>query len=397
MKSTSTVSINRRNALKFIIWLGIVSLLADVTYEGARGITGAYLAVLGANAKIVGFVAGLGELIGYSLRMVFGFFTDRSGKYWPFTILGYFINLFAVPALALAHHWETAAALIILERLGKSIRIPARDAMLSHAGHVVGLGWGFGLHEAMDRIGAMLGPLIIAAVLFYQHSYRLGFACLGVPAILALLTLFITRHFYPHPKDLEPRFQSIATRGLPNSFWWYLVGAAFIAAGYADFALMAYHFQKSHLLPIAMIPVSYALAMGVSGFTAPILGKLYDNIGFSLLIGVTVVTAIFPIFVFLGNPAISLLGVVIWSIGMGAQQSLMRAIVGQMVPPNKRGSAYGIFNMGYGVSWFLGSFAMGFIYDQSIILLVLFIVGLQLLSIPWLIVTWHKLTVLTVR
>ncbi|MEK7699337.1 MAG: MFS transporter, partial [Planctomycetota bacterium] len=142
---------SRSNALRFIVLLGIVSLFADMTYEGARSINGPYLAVLGASATTVGIIAGLGELIGHSLRLVSGYITDRIGRYWAITLFGYAINMIAVPAIALAGRWEIAAILMVTERIGKAIRTPARDAMLSHATREIGRGKGFGLHEALDQ------------------------------------------------------------------------------------------------------------------------------------------------------------------------------------------------------------------------------------------------------
>src|SRR5579863_5442011 len=183
--------ISKKTALKFVLLISVVSLFADMTYEGARSITGPYLATLGANAAIVGFVAGFGEFIGYALRIVSGYLADRTGKYWTITIIGYICNLLAVPLLALAGHWWLAAVLIIMERLGKAIRVPARDAMLSHAGQKMGMGWVFGLHEAIDQVGAMLGPLLVVAILYFKGSYQLGFAMLLIPALLALITLTV--------------------------------------------------------------------------------------------------------------------------------------------------------------------------------------------------------------
>src|SRR6185437_7836333 len=182
--------ISKALVLKFVILLSFVSLFADMTYEGARSITGPYLAILGANAAIVGFVAGFGEFVGYALRLVSGYFADRTGKYWTFTIAGYACNLLAVPLLALAGHWWVAAVLIILERAGRAIRVPPRDAMLSHAGQKMGMGWVFGLHEAIDQIGAMLGPLIVALVLYMKGGYKESFAILLIPALIALTILF---------------------------------------------------------------------------------------------------------------------------------------------------------------------------------------------------------------
>ncbi|HEX9371654.1 MAG TPA: MFS transporter, partial [Roseiflexaceae bacterium] len=235
-----SLDLAKGTALRFVVLLGVVSLFADMTYEGARSITGPYLAVLGASATVVGIVAGFGELIGYGLRLVSGYLSDRTGRYWAITLVGYAVNMLAVPLLALAGNWEIAALLMIAERTGKAIRTPARDAMLSHATSEMGRGWGFGLHEAMDQIGAVLGPLIVAAVLYVRGDYQTGFALLLIPALLALGVLVAARLLYPHPRDLEVDVPAPATRGFPRVFWLYLAAVALIAAGYADFPLIAY-------------------------------------------------------------------------------------------------------------------------------------------------------------
>jgi len=384
------MDISKGSALKFVFLVGVVSLFADMTYEGARSITGPYLAVLGASATVVGLVAGAGELIGYSLRLASGYIADRTGRYWTITILGYGVNLLAVPLLALAGRWEVAAFLIIMERMGKAIRTPARDAMLSHATKEVGRGWGFGLHEALDQIGAILGPLIAAAILYFKGGYRTGFAILLAPALLALGVLVIARFLYPRPQDLEAASVQSATRGFPRTFWLYLVAMALIAAGYADFPLIAYHFKKVALASDNWIPTLYAVAMGVDALAALVFGRLFDRIGLSTLIVVSLLSSLFAPLVFLGNFHLALVGMALWGVGMGAQESIMRAAVAGMVSTNRRGSAYGVFNMGYGVFWFLGSALMGVLYDTSIPRLVLFSVVMQLASIPFLLLVRKK-------
>lgn len=374
--------ISKINAYKFILLIGMVSFFADFTYEGARSITGPYLAALGANALTVGFVAGLGELIGYSIRFASGYLLDKTERYWTITIIGYFLNLISVPLLAIVGNWEMAALLIIMERLGKAIRIPARDAMLSHAGHRLGAGWAFGLHEALDRAGAMVGPLVIALMLYHHQGYPKSFAFLGIPALFALGILIWASFLYPRPRALESQNVPLKTQGLNSTFWLYLIGASLIAAGFADFSLIAYHFSKSSILTDGLIPLSYALAMGVSALTAPLLGYLYDRTGFFILIGITIISIAFSPLVFLGGTTMAFVGVVLWSLGMGANESLMRAIIANMISLNKRGSAYGIFNMGYGIAWFLGSVILGFLYDTSLLALVTFSVVIQLSAIP---------------
>jgi len=372
-----------KTALKFIVLLGIVSLLADMTYEGARSITGQYLAILGASGTAVGIVAGLGELVGYALRLVSGYITDKTGRYWLITILGYVINLLAVPLLALAGRWEIAAALMISERIGKAIRTPSRDAMLSHATKDIGRGWGFGLHEAMDQIGAMLGPLIVAAVLYVKGGYKASFGILLIPAILAISVLLTARYLYPRPKDLEKSTVTLETKGFPRVFWIYLCAVALVAAGFVDFPLMAYHFKKTAIASDDLIPVLYAIAMGVDALAALLFGRLFDRKGVSILIVATIISSLFAPFAFLGGFYAAILGIALWGIGMGAQESIMRAAIANMIPANKRGSAYGVFNAGYGLFWFLGSALMGLLYDISMPVLVVFSVAAQLTSIPF--------------
>ncbi|MCW8409170.1 MFS transporter [Legionella sp. PATHC035] len=385
--------LSKNTALKFIILTGIVSLFADMTYEGSRSITGPYLALLGANAAAVGFVSGFGELLGYVLRMVSGYLTDRTHKYWTITILGYTCNLLAVPLLALADQWWFAAVLIITERIGKGIRTPARDAMLAHAGQQKGLGWAFGLHEALDQTGAMLGPLILALALYLKLEYRYCFALLLIPALCALGTLWLARWLYPRPQDLEVHHDTLAVTGMNRNtvFWLYLSGAALIAAGYADFPLIAFHFQKTGILSPLWIPISYAIAKGFNIVSAPLLGSLYDRYGFIILVIISFLSCFFAPLVFFGNSSLALSGVILWSIGVCAHESLMRAIVAGIVPKEKRGSAYGVFNTGFGVFWFFGSVIMGVLYDSSISALVIFSIAIQLLAFPILGIVMVKL------
>jgi MFS family permease len=372
----------RRSALGFIVLIGVVSLFADMTYEGARGITGPYLAVLGASATAVGVVSGFGELIGYAIRLVSGYLADRTGRYWAITILGYVTNLLAVPLLALAGHWPLAAALIVIERAGKAIRTPARDAMLSHAVRQTGSGWGFGLHEALDQTGAMIGPLIVAGVLYHEGAYRSGFAVLLVPALLAIAVLLAARALYPNPRELETAPPKLAARGFRLPYWLYLAGAACVAAGYADFPLVAFHFEKQGVVAEQWIPVFYAIAMGCDGVAALVFGHCFDRWGIAVLAFATAVAALFAPLVFLGDFYGALAGVILWGIGMGAQESIMRAAVADMTAPERRGTAFGVFNTGFGVAWFAGSAIMGALYDHSVAALIAFSVVLQAAAIP---------------
>jgi MFS family permease len=372
---------SKTKALRFVVLMGAVSLFADMTYEGARSVTGPFLGSLGASGMAVGVVAGLGELIGYGLRLVSGYLSDRTRRYWAITITGYVINLFAVPCLALADRWDIAAALIITERLGKAIRTPSRDTLLSYATQELGSGWAFGLHEALDQAGAMVGPLIVAGVLMMKGTYQAGFAALLVPALLAVALLLTARVLYPSPRDLETSSER-SPSAFPRFFWIYLGGVSLIASGYADYPLVAYHFGKVSSVPRDWIPVFYSVAMGVDALAALVFGYLFDRRGFGILIVSALISAAFAPFVFFGGFWLALSGVVLWGIGMGAQESIMRAAIAKMIPADRRGTAYGVFNTVYGIFWFAGSALMGYLYDISIPALVLFSVAAQLLSVP---------------
>jgi MFS family permease len=373
----------RSRAVKFVILIGVVSFFADFVYEGARSVTGPYLAILGASATLVGIVAGLGELMGYGLRLVSGPLSERTRQFWPITLVGYVIQMSAVPLLALAGSWQIAAVLIVMERVGKAIRNPPANVMLSHATKQMGYGWGFGLHEAMDQSGALIGPLVVAAVLASRGSYRPAFAVLVIPAAITLALLVVARLEYPRPEDLEPEVQEIRADGLPRAFWIYLVGAALVGAGFADFALIAFRFQKTSVVPATWIPVFYSIAMAVGGAGSLVFGKLFDRFGLWILAPLTVISAASAPMVFLGGFGMTLAGTALWGLGMGVHESIIPAAVAAMVPRERRPSAYGIFTAGYGIFWFVGSVILGRLYDVSLLALILFSVIAQIVAIPF--------------
>jgi MFS family permease len=375
--------LNKSAAWLFIILVGVVSLFSDMTYEGARSISGPFLGTLKASALVVGVVAGLGEFLGYALRLGSGYLADRLGRYWLITFAGYALNLLAIPLLALAGSWEIAAMLLVLERIGKAIRTPARDAMLSHATASVGRGWGFGFHEAMDQIGAVTGPLIVAAVLYYRGGYREGFAVLLLPAVLALVVITVAARLYPHPQHLEVSAPTLETTGFTRPYWLYVVAVGLLGAGYADFPLIAFHFGKTAVLPSEWIPLFYAVAMGVDAVAALVLGLLFDRLGMPVIVVTAALSAFFAPLVFWGGFNLALLGMVLWGIGMGSLESIIKAALAEMVPRDRRATGFGLFNAGFGLFWFLGSALMGFLYDFSLGALVAFSVAAQLLAIPF--------------
>src|SRR5213075_64168 len=317
-----------RSAFSFVVIIGIVNFFADLTYEGARGIVGPFLGSLGASAAIVGFVAGFGELIGYALRSVSGYFADKTQKYWFVTFTGYAINMLAVPALALAGQWPLAAGLVVAERTGRAIRKPVVEAMLSHAGRSIGAGWVFGLNEALDQAGATIGPLLMALILYLNGGYRTGFATLLIPALLCLGTLVLARLLHPRPHELEKGAgHTLTTPNLTQAYWIYLAAGVLLAAGFADFALIGFHFQKANVVRGNVIPVFYAVAMAASALASIPLGRLFDRLGPNVTLFAFLISAAAAPFVFLGTSVFALIGMIFWGVGMSAQGSLFQAML----------------------------------------------------------------------
>jgi predicted MFS family arabinose efflux permease len=380
-----------RSALHFVIIIGIANFFADFTYEGARGIIGPFLGSLGASAAIVGLVAGLGELMGYGLRSISGYFADKSHRHWAFAFVGYTINMLAVPALALTRQWPLAASLVVSERIGRGIRKPTIEAMLSYAGRSIGAGWVFGLNEALDQAGATIGPLLMALILYLNGGYRTGFATLFIPALLCLGTLVLARLLHPRPHELEKSTRhTFTTTNLTQVYWIYLAAGALLAAGFADFALIGFHFQKANVVRGNLIPVFYAVAMAASALASIPLGRLFDRFGPNVSLFAFLISAAAAPFVFLGTSVFALIGMIFWGVGMSAQGVLFQAMLTGVIPPQKRSTAFGLFDTGYGIAWFLGSAAMGLLYDKSIPAVVLFSAILQLAAIPVLFIANKK-------
>jgi len=380
--SATTASVAKL-ALRFVLIVGVVNFFADMTYEGARSIVGPFLGSLGASAVVVGLVAGLGEMVGYGLRSISGYFADKTHQYWAVTFAGYAINMLAVPALALAGNWPMAAVLMVAERTGRAIRKPAVDSMLSHAGHSIGQGWVFGLNEALDQTGATLGPLITAWVLYGHGGYRHAFGVLLISALLCLSVLVVAWSLHRRPHELEAEsVPRLGSKGFSRTYWLYLAAGALIAAGFADFSLIAFHFQKSGSVPQDVIPVFYAVAMATGAVSAPIFGKLLDKLGLPVLFAAFGASAFFAPLVFLYGRQLELLGMCLWGMGMGAQDSCLKAVLAPVVSSDKRSIAFGTFDTGFGIAWFAGSAIMGLLYERSIPALVVFSVVLQLAALP---------------
>ena len=360
----------RKAAIKFIVCLGMVSLFADMTYEGAYSIMGGFLKDLGATAAEVGIIAGVGEMIAASLRYFSGRLADRTRAYWTLALAGYAMNLLVVPALAFVGTWQAAAILIIAERTGKALRGPARDVLLSDATAKVGHGWGFGLHAAMDQTGAVAGPVLMFITVGRLHNFAPAFLRLAAPALLAFVAMLAARIVYPQNKGTPPARKD--TSVLPKVYWIYVAAAGVLALGFLDFPLLSFHFENAKIVDKQYIPLLYALAMGVNGLTALIFGRLFDKYGIVVLAWGILISMLSLPLGFLGGAVAITVGVCCWALGLGVQDASLRSGIAQLVSMNKRGTAFGTFNAVYGIMWFIGSATMGLLYDHWIGALVIF-------------------------
>ncbi|HWU22666.1 MAG TPA: MFS transporter [Nocardioides sp.] len=357
----------------FVLAFGVVSLLADMVYEGARSIIGPYLATLGASATVVGLVAGAGEFIGYGLRVVSGYAVSRTQHYWVWTILGYALTVLSVPLIGVTGALAPALLLYGSERLGKAVRSPAKDTLLSHASSATGRGKAFGVHQAMDQTGAIAGPLVLAAVLaWHEGDYRLAFGVLIVPGVVVLGVLAWLRARVPDPLAYEdgpvrgPATPDL-TEPLPARFWWYVGAVAVLSCGVASFPLLAFHAVHVHLLSPSLVPVLFAVAMAVDGLTGLVVGTLYDARGPVVLLLVPL-AAIASVGAFSLTAWVVWAGVAIWGMVNGVLDSTVKAVVTELVAPARRAVAFGWLALVRGLGLLIAGGVLGAVYDQGRVL-----------------------------
>lgn len=377
--------LRRRLAYRLVILFGLIAMFGDVVYEGARSVSGPFLFTLGASAFTVAFIAGFGEFAGYAIRIVTGYYADRSRQYWAFVIAGY-LMIGAIPLLVLAGSWEVAALLLIAERIGKAIRSPAKDAMLSHVTSSIGRGWGFGLHEALDQVGAIAGPLLFVLALAAGGSYRGGFALLAIPFAILILVLVIAWRILPDPAGFEERSRA-DTAGTTQvsgkrQLRLYAVFTGLTMAGFIVFPLLAFHFKAFAIVPDTEIPAFYAIAMAVDAFVALATGRAYDRYGPVVLVIMPVLGLAIPFVAFAHAYSAALAGSILWGASMGMQEAILRAAVADFTPPGGRGFAYGVFNTIYGGAWFAGSIVVGALYTIDVRYAAGFMAVMQCAAIP---------------
>jgi MFS family permease len=404
---SSTHPVRTWSPWRAVVGFGVVSLSADMVYEGARSVTGPLLAALGASAVLVGLITGLGEAMALLLRLVSGRWADRSGRYWTLTLVGYGITAVCVPALAVTPFLggaglALACALILAERTGKAVRSPAKTALLAHAASGVGLGRGFAVHKALDQVGAVAGPLLVAAVAALAGTLWPALAVLVVPGAAALVVLgWIRRRTgnpdtRPAPPPTEPAQAGPGTRrsgwwrpgdGLPTSFWLFAAAAGAATAGLVTFGVISFHLTQDRVVGVAAVPLVYAAAMAAEALAALGTGWVYDRVKGRVLLVLPFLVAAVPPLAFTRSVAAVLVGVLLWGAAMGVQDSTVKALVADLVPAATRASAYGLFAAVQGAAAVVGGVVAGSLYERSLPALVAVVAATQLVALVLLVVT----------
>jgi MFS family permease len=393
-----------------VVGFGVVSLAADMVYEGARSVTGPLLASLGASAVLVGLVSGAGEAVALLLRVVSGSWADRSGRYWRLTFVGYAVTAICVPALAITPFLAgaglaVACILILGERFGKAVRSPSKTALLAYAAAEVGLGRGFGVHKALDQIGAVAGPVLVAAVVALAGTIWPAMAVLIVPGVLAMLVLVRIRRSMGDP--VESRDGKTRTAGttepdrpeprppkspgkLPREFWLFAAASAAISGGLVTFAVIAYHLTQDQVVPVAAVPLIYAAAMGAAALAALGSGWLFDRTRGGALLGLPFLVSAVPVLAFTGSPLIVIAGVLLWGVAGGVLDSTIKALVADLVPAPRLATAYGVFAAVQGAAAIVGGVMAGALYERSLPMLIAAVAATQVVALVLLIATLRR-------
>jgi len=373
-----------------IVLLGIVSLLGDVVYEGSRSIVTPYLALLGASAFVITFAGRFGEFLGYAMRLVSGVLSDKTQAYWVFIFLGYGL-IVSIPLLGFTGAWEIAIILIVLERVGKALRAPSRDAVLSIVSRGVGAGKAFGIHELMDQVGAVLGPIIVAGLMLYSNNnYNQTFSFFLLP-FLALLAALI--YAYTKIGGIKEAKASQASKEaqrtwdvkLHNAFYIYTLSVALSTIGLIPYELILYIAYKI-LAPEAqwIIPLLYMVIQLVDAPSALFSGYAYDSFKIKILILPFIISMIPSILTLAGTNMLMLIfAAIFFGLVLGMQESVYRAAVLEYAPPFFRGTAYGIFNTAYGIGMLISGAVYGLMITLEIpvIIVILYVVTTQVAAI----------------
>ncbi|MCS7298974.1 MAG: MFS transporter [Spirochaetia bacterium] len=377
----------KSDVIRFILLMGFVSLFADLVYESARGVMGPYLGRLGANAFAIGMIFGVGEFLGYVLRVVAGVLVDRTRKYWSFIFVGYGL-VASIPLLAFSDYWILAGTLIVMERIGKALRTPARDTIISIYSGGIGSGKAFGIHETVDQAGAIVGSFIFYVILTLGLGYKTGFAILTIPFLLLIASLIIAKLFSSRIHIQKQVEEKVFHNGRKSrKIYFYLLFVLLTSLGFVGFPLIGFHAVKVKVLSEEFIPLFYSIAMLVDALIAIPIGIVYDRFGYRIIVILPILIMLIALLSFSNILILIILGVLVWGITMSFYETVVRAYIGDNVDIRERGTFYGLFNTVVGVGFGIGNSVIGYIYETMGALIVPFIVGLETIALATILIT----------
>jgi len=375
----------RRKAYVAIMLMGVVSMLGDIVYESGRGIAPDYLYFLGASALFVGLTSGIGELVGYGIRLVSGPLADRSRAYWLFIFLGYGLIL-AIPMMGLTNSIWLVAALVIAERLGKALRSPSRDAVVSVVSKGMGSGKAFGLHEFIDQIGAVAGPAFLGLMMMWTaNNFSLSLQSLFPFYLLMMAVLYLTYRRIRGTVEEIRRQSTTTNEKLSKGFWMYSGAVLMNTVGLMPIALILFNGAK--MLEsggqLWLVPFLYVVVQLVDAPMALVSGWIYDKVGIKFL-AIPFALSVLPLAFqsLVGLPGV-ILACISYGLVLGMQESTYRAAVTDIVPLGRKGSAYGFFNVMLGAGTFVSGITFGYMLDASVspLLMLGFVVVAQIIAI----------------
>ena len=396
----------RSSSWRAVVGFGLVSLTADMVYEGARSVYGPLLGSLGASALVVGLVTGAGEAVALVLRLFSGRLADRSGRYWALTLAGYALTAVCVPLLALtpflgAGGLGVATALILAERTGKAVRSPAKSALLADAAAGVGMGRGLGVHKALDQVGAFAGPLLVAAVAAVTGVLWPSLALLAVPGVVTIALLLGLRRRSAAAAGTAPSpapaagpaaapLTVAAVERLPRTFWFFAASAGAATAGLVTFGVISYHLTQDGVVGLAVVPVVYAAGMAAGAVAALATGWAYERLAGRVLLVLPFLVAAVPLLAFSDRAAVAVAGVLVWGAAGGVQDSTVKALVADLVPRPRRATAYGAFAAVQGGAAVLGGGVAGWLSARSVPALAVVVAVTQLVALVLLALTLRR-------
>ncbi|MFN7183338.1 MAG: MFS transporter [Thermomonas haemolytica] len=368
--SPKTAAPGKRTRLPAGIWLlGLVSLLMDTSSEMIHSLLPLFMVgTLGASALAVGLMEGLAESTALIVKVFSGALSDYLGKRKALAVLGYGLAAVTKPLFAIASSSGLVLAARLLDRVGKGIRGAPRDALVADIAPPEARGAAFGLRQALDTVGAFLGPLLGAGLmLLWANDFRAIFWVAVIPAGLAVALLVVGVR-EPRPASMEKRRNPIRRENLARlgrRYWWVVaVGAVFSLARFSE-AFLVLRAQQGGIA-VALIPLVMVAMNVIYAASAYPFGWLSDRVNHGALMAAGLLPLIAADLVLAtgGGWSTVLFGVALWGIHMGMTQGLLATMVAERAPADLRGTAFGMFNLVSGGALLVASVLAGLLWDR---------------------------------